>query len=274
MAVAAVRDMDLGSTTAPSGAIGQCDSRISLHVHDTPRKGATSILVRTVDTDVVVIVVGVFYCLVHRYPDVDLWVAFGARKHVRYYHINSVCLLELGEDKCQALPVFHAFTRCDMTSQFNGKEKKSAWKTWKSLPSVTEAFTTASSSAFVPHDTSSPVFSVIDQFNTCATMFDNEYTTMTHVHVTQLQLKVRLSVSGYLTSRYVYTFTCSLYVVYGASVSGCNDVIYCMCSGHNSHAHTCSCTLELSCTYGLAQELKREFLAILRDPVCFQVSMV
>ena len=89
---------------------GQCDSRISLHVHDTLRKGATSIFIRTVDTDVVVILVGVFYCLVHQY----LWVGFGAEKHFRYYHINFVCL-ELGEDKCQVLPFFHAFTGSDMT---------------------------------------------------------------------------------------------------------------------------------------------------------------
>jgi len=90
----------------------------------------------------------------------------------KYYHISSVCL-ELGEDKCQALHFFHAFTitGCDVTSQFNGKGKKSAWKTWKSHPSVTEGFITASSPAFVPHDTSSPVFSVIEQF-TCA-MYDS-----------------------------------------------------------------------------------------------------
>ena len=96
----------------------------------------------------------------------------------KYYRINSVCL-ELGEDKCQALHFFHAFTvtGCDVTSQFNGKGKKSVWKTWKSLPSVTEGFATASSSAFVPHDTSYLVFSVIEQF-TCA-MYDS---TTQHSH--------------------------------------------------------------------------------------------
>jgi len=40
----------------------EADSRISLHVHYTLREGATSILVRTVDTDVVVILVG--FCTV------------------------------------------------------------------------------------------------------------------------------------------------------------------------------------------------------------------
>jgi len=66
------------------------------------------------------------------------------------------------------LPRLHCMRR---DIQFNGKGKKSVWKTWKSLSSVTEWFTTASSSAFVPHDTSSPVFSVLEQF-TCA-MYDS-----------------------------------------------------------------------------------------------------
>ncbi|KAK3881450.1 hypothetical protein Pcinc_014106 [Petrolisthes cinctipes] len=101
--------------------------------------------------------------------------------HFQYNYINSV-YLELGEDKCQVLPFFHAFTRCDVTSQFNGKGKISAWKTWISLPTVTEGFTTASSSAFVPQDTSSPVFSVIEQF-TCA-MYDS---TTQHNKVNDLQ---------------------------------------------------------------------------------------
>ena len=76
----------------------EADSRITLHVYYTLRKHATSILVRTVDTDVVVILVEILYCFVHRYHDLDLWVGFGAWKHFRCYHINSVCL-KLGEDK-------------------------------------------------------------------------------------------------------------------------------------------------------------------------------
>jgi len=39
-------------------------------------------------------------------------------------------------------------------------------------------------------------------------------------------------------------------------------------------AHTCSNTLELSSTYSSSQELKREFMAILNNTVCFQMNMV
>ena len=162
-----------GCTIDKSDHHEEADSRISLHVHDTLRKGATSFLVRTVDTDVVVIPVGVFCCPVTRYPDLDLWVGFCTGRHFRYYHINFVCL-ELGENKCKPLPFFHAFTGCDVTSQFNGKWKKSTYKTWKSLRTVIKGFTTVSS-AFVPIETSSPAFSVIEQF-TCA-MYDTILTT-------------------------------------------------------------------------------------------------
>ena len=72
-----------------------------------------------------------------------------------------------------------------MTSQFNGKGKKLAWKTWKSLPTVTEGFTTASSSAFVPQHTSSPAFNVIEQC-TCA-MYDS---TTQHSKVNDLRLEL------------------------------------------------------------------------------------
>ena len=37
------------------------------------------------------------------------------------------------------LPVFHVFTGCDTVSEFAGRGKKTAWETWKSFPSVTDA---------------------------------------------------------------------------------------------------------------------------------------
>ncbi len=85
----------------------EADSRLCLHVHDALKGGATTVLVRTVDTDVVVILVGVFHDLVQDYPDMQLWVAFGTGKHFRHIHVNFICQ-ELGADKSRALPLFHA----------------------------------------------------------------------------------------------------------------------------------------------------------------------
>ena len=51
----------------------EADSRIELHVYDAMKSGARDIPVRTVDTDVVVILVGLFSNL----QDANIWIAFG-----------------------------------------------------------------------------------------------------------------------------------------------------------------------------------------------------
>ena len=55
----------------------EADTRIVLHVYDSLERGSRKIMIRTVDTDVIVILIGHFYSIVDHYPDADLWVAFG-----------------------------------------------------------------------------------------------------------------------------------------------------------------------------------------------------
>ncbi len=110
-----------------------------VHLQDALRNGANTCLVRTVDTDVVVVLIGNFYAFISNHPAADLWVAFGTRKSFMYLHINTICNA-LGREKSMALPIFHSFTGCDTTSGFFGKGKKSAWDAWKSYPEVTQAF--------------------------------------------------------------------------------------------------------------------------------------
>ena len=69
----------------------EADTRIVLQVHDSLERGSRKIMIRTVDTDVVVILIGHFHSIVDHYPDADLWVAFGTAKHFRYQ--KSVKLL-------------------------------------------------------------------------------------------------------------------------------------------------------------------------------------
>ena len=53
----------------------EADSRIIVHIADAINKGAKTILVRTVDTDVIVIIIGVFFALLSKCSDIDIWVA-------------------------------------------------------------------------------------------------------------------------------------------------------------------------------------------------------
>ena len=50
-----------------------------------------TVLVRTMDTDVVAILVGTFYDLAVVQSLLDIWVAFGTGKNYRFYSINGIC---------------------------------------------------------------------------------------------------------------------------------------------------------------------------------------
>ena len=106
----------------------EADTRIVVHVvHAIQGPNVSSVLVRTVDTDVVVILVGKLNLFRDINPGVNLWVAFRMGRNFSLISINSIGDF-LGEARSVFLPVFHALTGCDTTSTFYGKGKKSAWQ--------------------------------------------------------------------------------------------------------------------------------------------------
>ena len=64
----------------------EADIRIVVHVKHALENGAKSIQVRTVDTDVVIVLIGVFHELSQINADLDLWVAFGTGKNYSFVH--------------------------------------------------------------------------------------------------------------------------------------------------------------------------------------------
>ena len=70
----------------------QADARLLLHlVHvDALKNGCSTCIVRTIDTDVIVILIGKFHQLLSINPSVRIWVAFGAVKAFTYININSI----------------------------------------------------------------------------------------------------------------------------------------------------------------------------------------
>ena len=67
-------------------------------------QGMKSVKVRTVDTDLVIILTGAFFEFSQAQPLVDIWVAFGMGKNYRFYSINTI-YSSIGELKSHALPV-------------------------------------------------------------------------------------------------------------------------------------------------------------------------
>lgn len=141
----------------------EADSRIIVHIADAIDKGAKTILVRTVDTDVIVIIIGVFFALLSKCSDIDIWVAFGSGKNFQNFSINKICG-SLGQARCTALPMYHAFSGCDTTSQFLGKGKKSSWEAWNAFPEVTDAFLFLAEHPFEQIDSSSDIFKLLERY--------------------------------------------------------------------------------------------------------------
>ena len=100
----------------------EADTRMLLHAHHAALHGYDKVLVRTVDTDVVVLAVSVVQYLG---TPAELWLAFGTGKHFCYLAVHKVANT-LGPKKAQTLPMFHALTSCDTVSSFVGHGKKNS----------------------------------------------------------------------------------------------------------------------------------------------------
>ena len=100
----------------------EADGRLILHAADASSSGYKKIMIRTVDTDVVILAVAFFQQLNIE----ELWVAFGTRDALHYIPIHTI-VAQLGRDKSMALLMFHAVTGCDTVSCFSGRGKKTAW---------------------------------------------------------------------------------------------------------------------------------------------------
>ena len=114
----------------------EADTRMMLHLHHAVMDGHKKAFLRTVDSDVVVLSVHLFTTF-KNLGLTELWIGFGTGKAYTDIPVHEISL-QLGPDKCKALPFFHAFTGCDVTSSMLGIGKKSGWNAWMNFPKVTE----------------------------------------------------------------------------------------------------------------------------------------
>ncbi|CAH3107879.1 unnamed protein product, partial [Porites lobata] len=127
------------SSLAPSSH-EEADTRMFIHAADAIQSGFTKIIVRSVDTDVLVLAVALVQKLQALASEsIQLWVAFGTGEHLRYLAAHEIAN-KFNNTAALALPAFHAFTGCDTVSCFYGKSKKTALEAWKSFPEVTPVF--------------------------------------------------------------------------------------------------------------------------------------
>lgn len=136
----------------------EADTRILLHVQDAVVSGVKSVMIRTVDTDIVVLAVANF----QSFENLEqLWIAFGTGKAFRYIPVHEIANV-MDPQMAKGLPFFHAFTGSDTTSYFANYGKISAWHTWLAWPSITDSFTLLSKP--VPLGTPEDVIQKLERF--------------------------------------------------------------------------------------------------------------
>ena len=117
----------------------EADSRLLLQAAHCLATVHKQIMVTTTDSDVVLLAIFAAAALNPLYKLEKLWVEFIVGKkrcYILAYELASM----MGAEKTRAMPIFHAITGCDTTSEFKGKKKNTAWETWNAFPEVTQAF--------------------------------------------------------------------------------------------------------------------------------------
>ena len=151
-----------------SRSMGPCDheeadTRLLIHLQGAIQNSCTKCVVCTVDTVVVMILIGKFHHLLTLCQDVNIWVAFGTGKSFTYYNVNAI-YKDLGREKSLALTVFHSFTGCETTSTLFGRGKKSTWGAWNCYKCVTCAFTYMAAHPFTQVGVDNEHFQMLERF--------------------------------------------------------------------------------------------------------------
>ena len=109
----------------PTSSRKEADSKMIYHVTILEEK--SKIIIRTLDTDVLVIVL---VCLEHIPVSLKLWleVDLYAKNSLRYIDVRKL-FNKPGKDLCRALPASHAFAGSDYTAAFSRKGKNRPLKT-------------------------------------------------------------------------------------------------------------------------------------------------
>ncbi|ELU01310.1 hypothetical protein CAPTEDRAFT_215858 [Capitella teleta] len=141
----------------------EADTRILLHLANAVACGHISVLIRTNDSDVVVLAVRATQILKDQIPSLSVWIGFGTGNNYRYISVHEI-VENLGPLRSLCLPAFHALSGCDTVSSFFGKGKRSAWQAWQACPGLTSALLELSSP--VSHHFVKRVLPIIETFVT------------------------------------------------------------------------------------------------------------
>ena len=121
-----------------SCTIEEADTHVAVHILDAIENGFNRLCIRTVDSDLVYIIISHLDRLLGMNHELTIAVAFDTGKNYLLLDIN-VMAFSLSKELRHALSAFHAFSGCDIASFFFKKGKATFWKKSKPFPDVLQA---------------------------------------------------------------------------------------------------------------------------------------
>ena len=141
----------------------EADTRMLLHLKDCLSSGLKDICIISPDTDVLVILLGIFPKLKAQYDFANIVLQKVLRKNQLTVQIGPL-VERLGQQLCQAIPFLHAFSGCDTTSAFKTIGKKKGFQTLKLYRPSFSIFAEFFNTPFQQISEESNVFKVIQRF--------------------------------------------------------------------------------------------------------------
>jgi len=132
------RSVTLGNTMPSSNHI-EADYRMVLYVIRAIEDGYTNVMLRTCDTDVIIIMIGHFENFVRLCPNLTLYVMFKTSSGTDYYNIKKICH-DIGFEYCKGFMLLYAYTGCDYTPSFSYHGKSTWYDLFKKDTSVKSLF--------------------------------------------------------------------------------------------------------------------------------------
>ena len=120
----ACTELDQYIPVRPCGA-EEADQKLVRHALNLLRNGYKSILIRTIDTDVLNLLISYFSQF--ELDDVNVY-AYMINSN-KYFNIKAI-IQKLGPVICRALPLFYALSGCDIVSSLYGKGKCKMFDIW------------------------------------------------------------------------------------------------------------------------------------------------
>lgn len=130
----------------------EADTRLILHAYDAKQQGFEKIVIISRDTDVLVLAI-------HHNLGSNIWISCGTSKQPKFLPVHEIRNNMQG-DVVSALPLYHAVTGCDSTSQFYGLGKKSTWSVLIKHPHLLSGLFTGRINEFI----STTNISLVEQY--------------------------------------------------------------------------------------------------------------